>query len=223
MTSTNGPRKRAGTVRDTVLLRGGLLLTAAFLLVAVAGWTDARARNTAVTRNASSEALAAHLSGNFDTKLDRSRDAMVGMRLMLERQEVIDGWARRYRIDHDLAAAIHDVARQEGINPSLAFRLVQVESRFKQTAVSSASALGYTQLMLPTARFYDRDITREELFDRDTNLQIGFRYLHDLLEMFDGDMHLALLAYNRGPARVEEILAAGGDPGNGYATAVLRN
>ena len=223
MTSTNGPRKRAGTGRDRVLWRGGLLLTAAFLLVAVAGWTEARARNMAVTRNASSEALAAHLSGSFDTKLDRARDAMVGMRLMLERQQVIDGWARRYRIDHDLATAIHDIARQEGINPSLAFRLVQVESRFKQTAVSSASAIGYTQLMLPTARFYDRDITRNELFDRDTNLQIGFRYLHDLLGMFDGDMHLALLAYNRGPARVEEILAAGGDPGNGYATAVLRH
>lgn len=223
MTSSNGPTKRAGTVRDTVLLRGGLLLTAAFLLVAVAGWTEARARSMAVTRNASSEALAAHLSGNFDTKLDRARDAMTGVRLILERQEVIDGWARRYRIDHDLAGAIHDIAREEGINPSLAFRLVQVESRFKQTAVSSASAIGYTQLMLPTARFYDRDITREELFDRDTNLRIGFRYLHDLLEMFDGDMHLALLAYNRGPARVEEILAAGGDPGNGYATAVLRH
>ena len=125
-----------------------------------------------------------------------------------------------------LAAAItpeEAVRRAEENNPSLAFRLVQVESRFKHNAVSSASAIGYTQLMLATARFYDRDITREELFDRDTNLRIGFRYLHDLLEMFDGDMHLALLAYNRGPARVEEILAAGGDPGNGYATAVLRH
>jgi hypothetical protein len=35
-------------------------------------------------------------------------------------------------------------------------------------------------------------------------------------------MHLALLAYNRGPGRVEQILAEGGDPGNGYSSAVLR-
>ena len=111
MTSTNGPRKRAGTVWDTVLLRGGLLLMAAFLLVAVAGWTEARARNMAVTRSASSEALAAHLSGNFDTKLDRARDAMAGMRLVLERQEVIDGWARRYRIDHERLSAVTDARR----------------------------------------------------------------------------------------------------------------
>ena len=35
-------------------------------------------------------------------------------------------------------------------------------------------------------------------------------------------MHLALLAYNRGPARVAEILAQGGDPKNGYSDAVLK-
>ena len=35
-------------------------------------------------------------------------------------------------------------------------------------------------------------------------------------------MHLALLAYNRGPARVDEILAQGGNPANGYSDAVLK-
>jgi hypothetical protein len=36
------------------------------------------------------------------------------------------------------------------------------------------------------------------------------------------DMHLALLAYNRGPGKVAEILAEGGDPKNGYSDAVLK-
>jgi hypothetical protein len=35
-------------------------------------------------------------------------------------------------------------------------------------------------------------------------------------------VHLALLAYNRGPAKVDEILAKGGNPANGYSDAVLK-
>ena len=76
---------------------------------------------------------------------------------------------------------------------------------------------------MPTARFYDRSVTQARLMQRDVNLRLGFRYLRDLLSQFDGDMHLALLAYNRGPGRVEQILAEGGDPGNGYSSAVLRS
>jgi soluble lytic murein transglycosylase-like protein len=65
-------------------------------------------------------------------------------------------------------------------------------------------------------------VTEKELFDRQTNLRLGFRFLHDLLVRFDHDLHLALLAYNRGPARVVDILSDGGNPANGYSEAVLR-
>lgn len=83
-------------------------------------------------------------------------------------------------------------------------------------------AFGYTQLQLATARFYQAGITQKQLFDRDTNLRLGFRFLNDLLARFNYDVHLALLAYNRGPARVDQILAEGGNPANGYSAAVLR-
>jgi soluble lytic murein transglycosylase-like protein len=65
-------------------------------------------------------------------------------------------------------------------------------------------------------------VTEKELFQRDVNLRIGFRFLSDLLERFDRDTHLALLAYNRGPTKVTQILARGGDPANGYSAAVLQ-
>lgn len=223
MTSTtNGPAKRIGSALDAVLLRGGLLLSAAFLFSALTGWTEARARATAVSRTASAEAVAAHLAGTFDSKIDRARDDMRVMRAALEQRLVIDGYAKRYRIPHELARAIHDAAVDAGIQPAIGFRLVQVESNFKRTARSTASAFGYTQVQVPTARHYDPDVTEQDLYDRDTNLRLGFRYLKDLLQMFHGDMHLALLAYNRGPGRVEQILAEGGDPRNGYSSAVLR-
>jgi soluble lytic murein transglycosylase-like protein len=64
-------------------------------------------------------------------------------------------------------------------------------------------------------------VTAAQLFDRETNLRIGFRFLRDLLEHFDHDMQVALVAYNRGPGKVAGILAKGGDPANGYAEAVM--
>jgi soluble lytic murein transglycosylase-like protein len=83
-------------------------------------------------------------------------------------------------------------------------------------------AFGYTQLQLATARFYQPGITQKDLYDRDTNLRLGFRFLNELLARFNYDVHLALLAYNRGPARVDQILAQGGNPANGYSDAVLK-
>ena len=109
----------------------------------------------------------------------------------------------KYQIPADLAASIYDIALSEGIDPALGFQLVKIESNFKEDARSSMGALGYTQVQMTTARFYEPELTEKELFERETNLRIGFRFLNDLLEQFDHDTHLALLAYNRGPTQGE--------------------
>ncbi|MFW6330978.1 MAG: lytic transglycosylase domain-containing protein [Gemmatimonadota bacterium] len=144
------------------------------------------------------------------------------VRLEMSRvQEVMD-YSSEFGIPADLAAAINDIALSEGIAPALAFRLVQVESGFYRRAISPKGAVGYAQLMPTTA--YDLDPTLEyrDLFDRDTNLRLGFRYLRWLIDRYEGDLRLALLAYNRGLGTVDSIRRAGGDPANGYARAVLR-
>lgn len=138
-----------------------------------------------------------------------------------EHRDLIAEYAARYGIPVELARAIDEAAAQEGIDPELAFRLVRVESGFRQRAVSSAGALGYTQLMPATAAGMQPGITREEIFDRDTNLRLGFRYLSWLLKTYDGQVEEALHAYNRGPGTVARIRARGGDPANGYADRVL--
>ena len=125
-------------------------------------------------------------------------------------------------VDTELARAIHDAAVEAGIDPELGFRLVNVESQFKERATSHVGAAGLTQVMLPTARYYDPKITKEKLYSRETNLRIGFRYLRDLIDERRGNVKLALLTYNRGGLAVENELALGLDPSNGYDTKVMR-
>ena len=122
----------------------------------------------------------------------------------------------------ELATKVYDVAISQTIEPELGFRLVNVESEFKTRASSSVGAVGLTQLMLSTARGFEPNVTREELMDPETNLRIGFKYLRALIRENKGNLSLALLVYNRGPAAVQTALNAGLNPTNGYERVVTR-
>ena len=140
----------------------------------------------------------------------------------LQRWNRIYTLSHRWLVDTELARAIHDAAVEAGLDPELAFRVINVESQFKERATSHVGASGLTQVMLPTARYYDPTITREKLYDRETNLRIGFHYLRDLIDEHRGDVKLALLTYNRGGLAVQNELAMGLDPSNGYDRKVMR-
>jgi soluble lytic murein transglycosylase-like protein len=116
---------------------------------------------------------------------------------------------------------IYDIALAEDVNPELAFNLIRVESGFRRTAVSSAGAIGYTQIRPSTAKWLDAAVQTRDLFEPEVNLHLGFRYFRYLLDEYNGDTRLALLAYNRGPGRVGSLVRNGIDPANGYAKAVL--
>jgi soluble lytic murein transglycosylase-like protein len=142
-------------------------------------------------------------------------------RLELSRMHAIFEHSAKNRVPADLAASIYDIARAEGVDPALAFSLVRVESGFVRGAISSMGAVGLTQVMPATAFELDPRLGYDDLFERETNLRLGFRYLRQMIDRYDGNVALALLAYNRGPTRVDEIRSVGGDPNNGYARAVL--
>jgi soluble lytic murein transglycosylase-like protein len=163
----------------------------------------------------------------LEQRLHRAEDALAARsgelelaRLELNRMNAIVQHSAEHRIPADLASTIYDVAIAEGVDPTLAFSLVRVESGFTRRAVSSAGAVGLTQVMPSTALWLQPGLTYNELFEPHTNLRLGFRYLRLMLEQYNGDLHLALLAYNRGPNRVDDILRGGGDPSNGYAGMV---
>jgi soluble lytic murein transglycosylase-like protein len=131
------------------------------------------------------------------------------------------GYSTTYQIPADMAELIYETALREGLDPDLAFRLVKLESEFKPKARSGAGAVGLAQVQLATAKHYEPGLTVERLYDPATNLRIGFRFLRDLLGYY-GDVKLALLAYNRGPTRVKQLLDAGRDPRNGYASRIMQ-
>lgn len=143
-----------------------------------------------------------------------------------ERLEAVDRaqatrWAGEYDIPVALAGSIQQAAVAEGVPLAIAFGLVATESSFRQKVVSPMGAVGYTQVLPSTARWLDPAVTRASLFAEETNLRIGFRYLNYLFDYYDGDLRLAVTAYNRGPGTVDKLLAVGRDPENGYADRVL--
>lgn len=98
----------------------------------------------------------------------------------------------------NLRAMATRAARANGIPVDVFLRLVGVESGWKPGIVSSAGAIGLTQLMPGTARGLGVDPWNPQ-----QNLEGGARYLKAMLDKF-GNMSLALAAYNAGPGAVEQ-------------------
>jgi soluble lytic murein transglycosylase-like protein len=111
-------------------------------------------------------------------------------------------FAARFGISQALADAIEGAAMREGVDPELAFRLVNTESRFDERKLGPGG-IGLTQIILPTARTLQPGITREQLLRRDTNLRLGLRYLHRMLVRYDGNVVRAVQAYYQGPRPLE--------------------
>lgn len=98
----------------------------------------------------------------------------------------------------ELAELIHSAAQENDLDPTLVESVVQAESAGDVRAVSRKGALGLMQIMPATAR----DLSLEQPFDAAQNVRAGSRYLRRMLDMFDGDVVLALAAYNAGPTTV---------------------
>jgi len=100
---------------------------------------------------------------------------------------------------------VGEAAHQYGVEVGLIKAVIKAESDFDAYAVSRAGAQGLMQLMPATAELLEV----EDPFDPAANIFAGVRHLRELLDRFDGNIPLAVAAYNAGALRVE---AAGGIP-----------
>ena len=202
-----------------LMLRGAALFGAIVVFTALVGGWAPKAVASSSTDAYTGTAVLSEFA-RLRASLDTTSGELELVRLKLHRAEALLTYSARYRIPADLTALVYDVALREGIDPELAFRLVNLESGFNARAKSHANAYGLAQVQIATARFYEPDITVEQLYEPEMNLEIGFRFMRDLLETY-GDIRLALLAYNRGPSRINTLMEEGENPDNGYAGVVM--
>jgi Transglycosylase SLT domain/Domain of unknown function (DUF4124) len=102
---------------------------------------------------------------------------------------------------------IREAASQHGLEFELIQAVIATESGFNPQAVSPKGAVGLMQLIPETAeRFGVRAVgnqsVSERLTDPRTNIQAGARYLAWLIDLFSGDVRLAVAAYNAGEGAV---------------------
>jgi hypothetical protein len=115
------------------------------------------------------------------------------------------------------AAAAHELPE------TLLLAVARGESDFQPTARSHANAYGLMQILWPQTAKHLGLKRVSELLEPCTNVDAGARYLRELLEKYDGNLHRALAAYNYGPSRIP---ATGQDLPDGavwYSGYILRH
>ena len=115
-------------------------------------------------------------------------------------------------------SAVNEASARYDLDHELLFAVISAESRCRKSARSSACAMGLMQLMPITAKH----LGVAEPYAVRANIMGGAKYLAELLREFNGDVELALAAYNAGPVNVKRY---GGIPPfketRGYVTKVL--
>ena len=100
---------------------------------------------------------------------------------------------------------IREVSARYRVDPALVRAVIETESNWNSGAVSRKGAQGLMQLVPGTAQ----ELGVNNALDPKQNLDGGVRYLHSLLQRYNGDLDRALAAYNAGPHAVDR---AGGVP-----------
>lgn len=102
---------------------------------------------------------------------------------------------------------VEKYSEENNLDKYLVYAIIKVESNFNPEAKSSVGAMGLMQLMEETAT--EMSNNDEDLFNPETNIKLGTSYLAYLLEMYNGNTVLALIAYNAGLGNVETWIKDG--------------
>ena len=104
---------------------------------------------------------------------------------------------------------VEKYSKEYGVDDLLIYSIIKAESNFKKDASSNKGAIGLMQLMENTAKEIEPDITKDMLYDEETNIRIGVAYFSKLLNYYNGSIELSIVAYNAGIGNVDKWIEDG--------------
>lgn len=104
-------------------------------------------------------------------------------------------------------------AASNNLDPYLILSMIKAESGFDKNAISSKQAKGLMQIVDSTADdIKDRlniDVDNNDLYDPETNIKLGCKYMSYLIEKYEGNYYIAICAYNAGLGNVDKWIEQG--------------
>ena len=105
---------------------------------------------------------------------------------------------------------VEKYSEEYNVDPYMVYAIIKAESNFNENAKSSSSAVGLMQIMedtaIETAKKMNLEVTQKDLFNPETNIKIGLKYFTELLDKYNNNYHLAIIAYNAGIGNVDKWL-----------------
>ena len=106
---------------------------------------------------------------------------------------------------------INKYSQEFDVDPFLVAAIINVESKYNKTAISSKDARGLMQIGKTTGDWGAtsigiKDYTQDKLFEPEINIRVGTWYIKQLSKEFNGELQLILAAYNAGSGNVNKWL-----------------
>lgn len=154
-----------------------------------------------VTEQAAARAKAAAVSADkdFSTVLDETTQALTSNEETASASSATSSSANLYTSE-ELETFFNEAANTYGVSSTILKSIAKAESNFNPSALSSAGAVGIMQLMPATAA----SLGVSNSYDAKENIFGGAKYISQLLSKYQGNISLALAAYNAGSANVEK-------------------